>query len=749
MPATHRPSAGPVATADSILHGGPADILRAIDAVVWGPPRRRKLLDWAEPPAVVEQLDAAATFRTSATSGGTSGTTDRTVAITPAVGDLLVAIGTFSGCTNWSPTMTDNNASASTWKLIGVCRWNTSADLMAAWVRDDLMANTTSTTITAVTGSNTAGQIVVCAYSGMTKTGLNAIRQWTGQENQASGGTPTPVFSQSCLTGNPTLWAVGSGDTTTSPNASWTEDQDVSQATPTTALEVAHRDSGFTGTSIAAAATQSTVFASMAIELDSSSTGLGIGKITGVQRSLLSGGSWPGTSTTAAVTTTNGTTYVVGVARGNWATTASPAPTDNKSNAYTLIDVDHGYAGFPDSRMAIYRKEFGTGGAGHTFSADFGKFDTGGTASDEITHAVVELTGNAVLDTSSHVSRSGAASLTSGNVTTTGPAVLLLYVWGTNGVGVTHFFHETPSQGFTKLLQCTFEGDPSGGYIQLAVFAKRVYAAGTYSATVFTTNTEGAEIDLVAFKVGAVNDVLTCASGSFALTGTAAALRCARRVGAAAGSFAIGGTAAALSVGRRVPAASGAFAIAGTAAALRVARQLQAASAAVNITGTAASLRRDYAMAASSGAFALTGTPSAMRVGRAVVATPGAVGIVGTPASLRIARMLAASPGAIAITGTDAALRYGRALVASSGSFAIVGTPAMLRRALLLGAEAGAFAIVGTDADLIFDAGVDPLPNLHIRVAFVQDGVATVFRDDEVRAEFVLDNVATIFIDEE
>jgi hypothetical protein len=77
-------------------------------------------------------------------------------------------------------------------------------------------------------------------------------------------------LSQAALTGNPTLAAVASGDTTTTPPASWTERQDASQSTPTTALEVCTRDSGFTGTTITFGATQSTVYASMAIELDSS-----------------------------------------------------------------------------------------------------------------------------------------------------------------------------------------------------------------------------------------------------------------------------------------------------------------------------------------------------------------------------------------------------------------------------------------------------------------------------------------------
>lgn len=446
----------------------------------------------------------AATYRTSAAGGGTSGTTNRTVTITPAVGDLLICFAALSGNTGWSPTMTDDNPSSAGWALVGVCRWSASANLMACWVRKALMANTTSTIITAVTGSNTAGELVVVAYSGMTRVGINAIRQWGGQENQAASGTPTPALPFACITGNPTLWAVASGDTTTSPNASWTERQDVSQATPTTALEVATRDSGFTGTSVAAAATQSTVFASMLVELDSSSTGLGIALCSGAQR--LVGTPTSGTQATPAVdTAASGSSFLVGMARGNWATASPTEPSDNKGNTYSLIDVDHGYTGFPDSRMAVYRSEFANGGSGHTFSANFGSFDVPATTGDEITLFGIELTGNAVFETSNHVTRSGAASITTGNVTTAGAALLVAVVWGTNNVGVTHFFHETPSQGWSKLVESSFEGDPGGGYIQVCVFVKQVFTAGTYSGTFFTQNSEGAEIDLVAFRIGSAS----------------------------------------------------------------------------------------------------------------------------------------------------------------------------------------------------------------------------------------------------
>lgn len=79
--------------------------------------------------------------------------------------------------------------------------------------------------------------------------------------------TPAPTLPVAALTGNATIAALFSADTTTTPPTSWTEAQDGSQITPTTALEVAYRNTGFTGTTITFGAVCDTAYASIAIEL--------------------------------------------------------------------------------------------------------------------------------------------------------------------------------------------------------------------------------------------------------------------------------------------------------------------------------------------------------------------------------------------------------------------------------------------------------------------------------------------------
>jgi hypothetical protein len=243
-----------------------------------------------------------ATYRTSAAGGGTTLTADRTTSITALCGDLLIVICNASTNTNAAPTCTDDCADGrGTYSLIGTAAWQTGVNMGSVFVRQAPVVPTASggdvVTVTVATGSNDAAEIVIVAYKGMSKFGTSAIRSSGFQANQASGGTPTPVLNQNALTGNPTICGVFSSDTTTSPNASWTERQDVSQATPTTALEVATRDSGFTSTSIAFAATQSSDFGSFAIELDSTFTEaafLGTYPTTATAMHNAAGGTWVG-----------------------------------------------------------------------------------------------------------------------------------------------------------------------------------------------------------------------------------------------------------------------------------------------------------------------------------------------------------------------------------------------------------------------------------------------------------------------
>lgn len=210
-----------------------------------------------------------ATLRTSAAGGASSGTSNRTVTIVPAVGDLLLVYACVAANTNDTPTCSDDNGSG-TYDLVDVANFaiSTVNYRMSVFVRTALMVNTTSTVITIATGSNTSGATVALAIQNITQAGIAAIRS-KGLQNNTAAATPAPALNQTSLTGNMTIVACGSADTTTTPPASWTEAQDTSQINDSVSLEVATRPSGFAGTTITFGAAASTVFCSHALELDS------------------------------------------------------------------------------------------------------------------------------------------------------------------------------------------------------------------------------------------------------------------------------------------------------------------------------------------------------------------------------------------------------------------------------------------------------------------------------------------------
>ena len=214
----------------------------------------------------------AVTYRTSSVGGGTTGTGNRTATISALAGDLLVVYVKWSGNNNTSPTCSDNGAGGGGYDLVGTALNNGSADIQAVFIRQNLVQANATLTISPVVGSgnNTAGEIAIIALSGALRTGIDAVRGFGKQENQTTG-VPTAVLPQAALTTNLTITSCGSTTTAGSvPNASWTERQDASQSSPVTCIEVATRNSGFTGTSAAYVSVASSVWSSTILEIDGS-----------------------------------------------------------------------------------------------------------------------------------------------------------------------------------------------------------------------------------------------------------------------------------------------------------------------------------------------------------------------------------------------------------------------------------------------------------------------------------------------
>jgi len=202
------------------------------------------------------------------------------------------------------------------------------------------------------------------------------------------------------------------------------------------------------------------------------------------------------------------------------------------------------------------------------------------------------------------------------------------------------------------------------------------------------------------------NYTLTASFGSFAITGTAAALKYNHILPASSGSVSVSGTAATLKRGYSFQVASGSVSVSGAAASLKLGRVLQAGAGSVAVTGTAANLSvsSNKTLQADSGSFAVTGGAATLKISRVLPASAGSVQVNGAAASLKYSRLLSASPGSFAISGANATLTYqpvgNRTLVADSGSFAVSGTTASLRLNRKVSAASGAFAFTGSAATL-------------------------------------------------
>lgn len=234
----------------------------------------------------------AAIYAGQWSGGDTTGTSDRSASGTPAAGELLVVFCAVSVNTNAAPTCSDDQGGL--YYLAGTRTWNTSANTISMFVRTKPVESAVAHNVTVATGANDAGVVAVIRVSGMHRFGLSAVVQTGGADNGASSGTPAFTFGASVTTTNVTVVAVGSGDTTTTPPASWTERIEANQATPTTACEVATRDSGFTGTTVTWGATQSATWAAIGIELNVSAlTFAGVYPTSaGILNSAVSGGTW-------------------------------------------------------------------------------------------------------------------------------------------------------------------------------------------------------------------------------------------------------------------------------------------------------------------------------------------------------------------------------------------------------------------------------------------------------------------------
>lgn len=210
----------------------------------------------------------AAVTLLGSTFNTTTGT--HTVTATPAVGDVIVIVAADSGYTGVG-TPTDDNSSG-VYTLVNSALKNTSADILAVFVRTVVVPAAVSTIFSHAAASSTGGGLAVYAINnGITKSGTTAILQSAVQANQ-SAGTPAPVFAAVPTSGNAIITAVFNGTNLGGVAARsspvYTRDADLGYNTPPNGLDVAHIDTGETSATITWGGASASVYSSIAIEID-------------------------------------------------------------------------------------------------------------------------------------------------------------------------------------------------------------------------------------------------------------------------------------------------------------------------------------------------------------------------------------------------------------------------------------------------------------------------------------------------
>jgi len=166
------------------------------------------------------------------------------------------------------------------------------------------------------------------------------------------------------------------------------------------------------------------------------------------------------------------------------------APVDNKGNQWQPFGERVVYAGY-DGRfdVAAYLVLNGQGGADHRVW-----IEKHGEPKGELTMPVVEVrNAGRLVDAQQNYAPLGNR-LTSGTVTTDGPALLVAFWWG-DGRGLRH--SAVPDNGFEIVER--FTRLPPNSAVQCAVAIREVDRAGEYKVTWSTTPAQGAPLWLFAF----------------------------------------------------------------------------------------------------------------------------------------------------------------------------------------------------------------------------------------------------------
>jgi hypothetical protein len=180
----------------------------------------------------------------------------------------------------------------------------------------------------------------------------------------------------------------------------------------------------------------------------------------------------------------SGGILLASVGRGDVSTFSAPY-VRNGASAFEQLGSVHTYAHYKNSGTALYASTVSATPRRFHINVDL-------PPDDEVTLAAIEIAGTRVQDFV--WSEVLDQPVTSGKVTTTGPATLVAFWWG--DAGVAHDKTAEPNNGF-RVVDAILRAGP---LVQCAVAVKRVEAAGTYDVTWTATPRQGAQLWLVAVE---------------------------------------------------------------------------------------------------------------------------------------------------------------------------------------------------------------------------------------------------------
>ena len=194
---------------------------------------------------------------------------------TPAASSLLVAFVAASGTVAATPFLEISTQNWKRFTLVTSAQWGTGANSLYAFVANGAVSTASAIKAFFDCSQDPATGVViqVAEVTGMSRIGLDAVRQLAVSQNNSASTVPLCTWGVSSLTANAVIAGVAYSSSLGGgviPMTSWTERSDVGYATPSTGLEYMSRDSGNVSTTVSTGAAVSSLNAAIALELNTS-----------------------------------------------------------------------------------------------------------------------------------------------------------------------------------------------------------------------------------------------------------------------------------------------------------------------------------------------------------------------------------------------------------------------------------------------------------------------------------------------